>query len=162
MELWDFSLVDPDNRRPVDYAVRREHLECVAREVDPAELLANWRDGRIKMFVTRTLLGLRREHAALFDSGTYERLETHGAHAERCFCFMRKHEDMALLVVVPRLSSTLGFPPIGSRWKDTTVGARRPGGTWRNIFTGAEHSGDTDPPVSKLLGEFPVAALLIR
>jgi hypothetical protein len=64
-ELWDLSLVDPDNRRPVDYESRRRHLESMD-EADPAELLEQWQDGRIKMFVIRKLLQFRRDNPELY------------------------------------------------------------------------------------------------
>ena len=67
-EIWDFSLVDPDNRRPVDYAHRRKLLDSLDG-VTPEELLQNWADGRIKLFVTQRLLRFRRDHPALFQQG---------------------------------------------------------------------------------------------
>ena len=66
-EIWDFSLVDPDNRRPVDYAKRKKMLEALAGAT-PEDLLGNWSDGRIKMFLTHRLLVFRRENAELFRS----------------------------------------------------------------------------------------------
>ena len=67
-EIWDFSLVDPDNRRPVDYEQRRKMLDALA-SATPEELLGNWRDGRIKLFLTHRLLTFRREHPELFQRG---------------------------------------------------------------------------------------------
>jgi (1->4)-alpha-D-glucan 1-alpha-D-glucosylmutase len=119
-EIWDFSLVDPDNRRPVDYAKRREMLDSL-NGVPPEELLQNWPDGRIKLFVTQRLLLFRREHAVLFQQGNYLPLSVSGSFAECCVAFMREHEGGWIAVVIPRLSSRVGFPPIGEKWKDTTV-----------------------------------------
>jgi (1->4)-alpha-D-glucan 1-alpha-D-glucosylmutase len=119
-EIWDFSLVDPDNRRPVDYERRRAMLDSL-RGVPPEELLQNWPDGRIKLFLTQRLLLFRREHAALFQEGNYVPLNVSGTFAECCVAFMREHEGGWIAVVVPRLSSRVGFPPIGDRWKDTIV-----------------------------------------
>jgi (1->4)-alpha-D-glucan 1-alpha-D-glucosylmutase len=119
-EIWDFSLVDPDNRRPVDYPRRREMLDSLSG-VPPEELLQNWPDGRIKLFLTQRLLLFRREHAALFQQGNYLPLKVSGSFAECCVAFMREHEAGWIAVVVPRLSSRVGFPPIGEKWKDTMV-----------------------------------------
>jgi (1->4)-alpha-D-glucan 1-alpha-D-glucosylmutase len=119
-ELWDFSLVDPDNRRPVDYARRGEMLDSLA-DVKPEELLQHWPDGRIKLFLTQRLLRFRREHAALFQEGKYLPLGVTGSFADSCVAFIREHGDEWVVVVVPRLSSRVGFPPIGDCWKDTVV-----------------------------------------
>jgi len=119
-EIWDFSLVDPDNRRPVDYQRRREMLDALAGAT-PEDLLANWPDGRIKLFLTQRLLRFRREHAELFQHGTYLPLTASGTFTDCCVGFLREHEGKWIAVIVPRLSSRVGFPPIGERWKDTAV-----------------------------------------
>jgi (1->4)-alpha-D-glucan 1-alpha-D-glucosylmutase len=119
-EIWDYSLVDPDNRRPVDYKRRREMLESLGR-ANPEEILENWPDGRIKMFLTQRALQFRRENADLFQHGEYLPLSASGAFAECCVSFARKLDDRWIVVVAPRLSSRIGFPPIGDRWKDTIV-----------------------------------------
>jgi (1->4)-alpha-D-glucan 1-alpha-D-glucosylmutase len=119
-EIWDFSLVDPDNRRPVNYQRRREMLDSL-NGATPEELLQNWPDGRIKLFLTQRLLRFRREHAALFQQGKYVPLPVSGAFADGCVAFVREHEGEWIAVVVPRLSSRVGFPPTGDRWKDTMV-----------------------------------------
>ena len=119
-ELWDLSLVDPDNRRAVDYQRRREMLDSLAG-IEPGELLANWPDGRIKLFVTQRLLRFRREHGDLFQHGKYLPLGPTGTFADCCVGFGREHEGKWIAVVVPRLSSRVGFPPIGEKWKDTAV-----------------------------------------
>jgi (1->4)-alpha-D-glucan 1-alpha-D-glucosylmutase len=119
-EIWDFSLVDPDNRRPVDYARRREMLEGLSA-VNPGELLRSWPDGRIKLFLTQRLLHFRREHAGLFGRGGYVPLPASGTFAESCVAFAREFEAQWIVVIAPRLSSRVGFPPIGERWQDTAV-----------------------------------------
>jgi (1->4)-alpha-D-glucan 1-alpha-D-glucosylmutase len=105
-EFWDLSLVDPDNRRPVDYELRLHALEAmderVARgEIAPLarELVESWEDGRIKAYVTWRLLHLRKERPATFLDGSYVPLETTGERAESLVAFFR--DD--ILVVVPRL-----------------------------------------------------------
>jgi (1->4)-alpha-D-glucan 1-alpha-D-glucosylmutase len=119
-EIWDFSLVDPDNRRPVDYNRRREMLDSLTGAT-PEELLQNWPDGRIKLFLTKRLLRFRREHGALFRQGKYLPLDASGTFADCCVAFGREHEGEWIVVVVPRLSSRVGFPPTGDKWKDTIV-----------------------------------------
>jgi (1->4)-alpha-D-glucan 1-alpha-D-glucosylmutase len=142
-ELWDFSLVDPDNRRPVDYQRRGEMLETL-NGATPEELLQNWPDGRIKLFLTQQLLWFRRDHAALFREGTYLPLQASGTFADCCVAFAREHEGKWIAVVVPRLSSRVGFPPIGEKWKDTVVtlpeSLSRDGA--RELFTGRDLQAD--------------------
>jgi (1->4)-alpha-D-glucan 1-alpha-D-glucosylmutase len=119
-EIWDFSLVDPDNRRPVDYARRREMLASL-ENASPEELLREWPDGRIKLLLTSRLLRFRRAHAAIFREGTYLPLTVTGEFAECCVAFAREGGGKWIVVLVPRLSSRVGFPPLGEKWKDTTV-----------------------------------------
>ncbi|HEY1894610.1 MAG TPA: malto-oligosyltrehalose synthase [Chthoniobacterales bacterium] len=119
-EIWDDSLVDPDNRRPIDYARRREMLTQI-ENVPANELMQCWPDGRIKMRLTQRLLHLRRENPALFREGIYEPINFGGAFADCAIGFVRRDRDRAIIVIVPRLSSRVGFPPIGDRWQDTHV-----------------------------------------
>ncbi len=119
-EIWDYSLVDPDNRRPVDYRPRREMLEALSAS-DSDELMRNWPDGRIKMFLTQRVLQFRREHVDLFQRGEYLPLVASGTFTECCVSFARRLGDQWIVVIAPRLSSRIGFPPIAERWKDTTL-----------------------------------------
>jgi (1->4)-alpha-D-glucan 1-alpha-D-glucosylmutase len=119
-EIWDYSLVDPDNRRPVDYERRRAMLAALPATA-PDELMRNWADGRIKMFLTQRLLQFRREHADLFQRGEYLPLKPNGTFAECCVSFARQLADKWIVVIAPRLSSRIRFPPVGERWKDTTI-----------------------------------------
>ena len=119
-EIWDYSLVDPDNRRPVDYKRRREILEALAVSA-PEELMRNWPDGRIKMFLTQRVLQFRREHVDLFQRGDYLPLVASGAFGESCVSFARSSTGKWIVVIAPRLSARIGFPPTGERWRDTTI-----------------------------------------
>ncbi len=119
-EIWDYSLVDPDNRRTVDYKRRREMLESLAT-ANPEELLRTWPDGRIKMFLMQRLLQFRREHFELFQHGEYLPLAPSGTLMECSVSFARSLAGKWIVVIAPRLSSRIGFPPIGERWKDTTI-----------------------------------------
>ena len=138
-EIWDLSLVDPDNRRPVDYKARAEMLSCLSSKI-PEELLGTWPDGRIKMFLTQRALRFRSEHVDLFQKGSYLPLRTTGEFAPNCIGFARQLDRTTVVVIAPRLSSQVAFPPIGGRWKDTAI--ELPDGfpleRWREALTGRE------------------------
>lgn len=103
-EFWDFSLVDPDNRRPVDFAVRAAALDANA---DPVARLASWRDGRVKQALIARTLALRSRHPALFAAGDYRRLRTEGPMADHLLAFARRHGGVAAIVAVPLMSAGL-------------------------------------------------------
>jgi (1->4)-alpha-D-glucan 1-alpha-D-glucosylmutase len=159
-DLWDFSLVDPDNRRPVDYGQRRDALASLAG-ADPRALLENWGDGRIKLFITRAILRHRTEHPALFAQGTYRPLQTVGKFADNAVAFVREWEDAAVLVIVPRVSARVGFPPVGDCWADTGV-ALPAGGPWRELLTGREIAAPSagNLPLAEAVRDLPVAVLV--
>jgi len=138
-ELWNFSLVDPDNRRPVDYKCRREMLDSLAK-AQPKELLQNWPDGRIKMFLTQRLLRFRQERVDLFRHGNYLPITTSGSFAECCLSFARELDRQWIVVIAPRFSSRIGFPPTGDRWKDTSLNLPEnlSSGRVHELFTGRE------------------------
>lgn len=142
-EIWNFSLVDPDNRRPVDYQQRKELLDSLEK-ASPEELLEHWPDGRIKLFLTQRLLRFRRDHQALFKDGKYLPLSLSGAFADCCVAFAREHEGQWIAVLAPRLSSRVGFPPIGEKWQDTAVELppELPREGARELFTGRELRAD--------------------
>ena len=140
-EIWDFSLVDPDNRRAVDYNRRTEMLSCLSSRTPP-ELLQNWPDGRIKLFLTQSSLRFRKERVDLFRNGNYLPLRASGALADSNVAFARQLDRQWAVIIVPRLSSRIGFPPIGDRWKDTALELPEnfPLERAREIFTGRELS----------------------
>jgi (1->4)-alpha-D-glucan 1-alpha-D-glucosylmutase len=122
-EFWDFSLVDPDNRRPVDYARRQAALSETS---DVAELLNHWQDGRIKQQLIARVLTLRAEHPALFRHGEYQALQVTGSQAGQVMAFARIHEGERAIIVVPRLIhellGTAQTPLItADSWGDTRV-----------------------------------------
>lgn len=162
-ELWDFSLVDPDNRRQVDYEARRLALSSLA-DADPSVLLNEWRDGRIKLHVTHQLLNFRRSHPALFMQGSFSPVNATGACSDSCVAFLRRFEDSVLFLIVPRLTARLGFPPVGDVWKDTAVEWPEAfhGRQMRNLFTGAEFTADASPlALADALRVLPVAAFAL-
>jgi len=174
-ELWDFSLVDPDNRRPVDFAHRRRLLEALPRTPgDDAvtALLRGWPDGRIKLFVLSRLLAARRDRPALFRDGGYEAVATRGDRADHLVAFVRRDAGAALLVAVPRLAAVLtdaGRPfPLGTAaWGDTALVLPEgiEAGSWINLFTGARLApaaadGGGRLAAADLLSACPVAVAL--
>ena len=102
-DYWDLSLVDPDNRRPIDFELRRKSLSSL----DAAEALAHWRDGRIKQAIVARLLGARRAAPELFARGDYRPVPVEGERAQHIVAFLRTHGDSRILVVVPRLPQEL-------------------------------------------------------
>jgi (1->4)-alpha-D-glucan 1-alpha-D-glucosylmutase len=179
-ELWDLSLVDPDNRRPVDFAARVAALEALTARGGgtelaalAGELLREWTDGRIKLHVTHRALACRREAAALFRDGTYLPLETTGRHAAHVCAFARHAGERAVVVVVPRLVARLtdggARPPLGeATWGDTRVRlpAELAAGDYADVLTGlpakavAEREGAGAAfEVGALLDVLPVALI---
>lgn len=154
-ELWDFSLVDPDNRRPVDFGRRERALAELEAGAEPAACWAHWPDGRIKLAVTQRLLACRREQEDLFARGAYEPVAVRGEHAERVIAYRRVLPDRSLLVVVPRGSAALGFPPVGERWGTTALDL--PDATWRDVLSGREVAGELR--LRDLLAQLPCAVL---
>jgi (1->4)-alpha-D-glucan 1-alpha-D-glucosylmutase len=147
-ELWQLSLVDPDNRRLVDYELRRRLLDQ-AKRMSAAEVLRENDSGLPKLWLIWKTLSLRRQRPELFD-GAYEPVYASGARGD-CVVALRRGER--LIAVVPRLVSRLG-----DGWDDTSL--TLPEGAWRNWLTGAE-IGRGDVPAGELLRDFPVA-LLVR
>jgi (1->4)-alpha-D-glucan 1-alpha-D-glucosylmutase len=165
-EMWDLSLVDPDNRRPVDYDLRRRLLAALktGNAPDPAALMESWRDGRIKLYLTWKLLALRRARPDLFLSGSYLPLEVEGEKAGHVLAFLRRCGAETLLVVVPRLVFSLlrgeARPPLRPEvWGDTALRlpADLPDAGFRDALTGrdlAPEVGDGRLPIGALLSDF--------
>jgi len=184
-ELWDLSLVDPDNRRPVDYELRRCLLDDLKRQVQSAaragrraplaalarELTESISDGRIKLYLTWRALRFRSAHRQLFTHGGYFPLEAEGDKKEHVCAFARLLDDQVAIVAVPRLlvRLTRGVekPPWRAAvWKDTWLPlvAEFRDRTFRNIFTGAvvrptERQGVPTLQLATMLKDFPVALL---
>lgn len=156
-ELWDLSLVDPDNRRPVDYALRQrllKHLEDLkkkGRNNIAAPIMEHAEEGLPKMWVTHQALLLRKERPEYFGAeAAYTPLTVEGSKSEHAIAYLRGD---SLAVVVPRLTVKLG-----GNWRETTV--TLPQGTWVNRLTGLATNGGK-VAVKALLNDFPVA-LLVR
>jgi (1->4)-alpha-D-glucan 1-alpha-D-glucosylmutase len=155
-EFWDFSLVDPDNRRPVDFESRSRALE---EDANLPALLEDWRDGRIKQAVIARLLRLRQERPRLFAQGSYEPLAVSGAKAAHLIAFTRRLDDEALLVLVPRL--TAGFATAtGADWAGTQVDA--PAGEAQDLLRRRTIGIGGCMDVPALLDQLPFAVLYAR
>ena len=158
-EIWDFSLVDPDNRRPVDYVRRTEMLNSLG-EATPEDLLRNWHDGRIKMFLIQRLLLFRRQNAELFRFGDYLPLSLQGQFADCCIAFARRLGEKEIVVLAPRLTMRVGFPPIGEAWNDTVVQLPNNIGERRNLFSGESLSAhESELRLSEAFAQLPFAVL---
>ena len=167
-ELWDFNLVDPDNRRPVDWVSRELRVAALSGAAPESperahEALARWRDGDIKLFVTRTLLRLRRAWRERFLTADYVALETSGEWAEHVVSFERG----GAIIVIPRLVAALGPQwPLGAVWTDTAIALpkRRRTRWYRDALTGGVVDVEPDQPLSvvRVLANFPVAVLVPR
>jgi (1->4)-alpha-D-glucan 1-alpha-D-glucosylmutase len=172
-ELWAFTLVDPDNRRPVDYELRRQLLASLrdVGEGDVSEfvkaLLERPGDGRVKMYVTARALNFRRARAALFAHGEYLPLPASGRRAANVVSFARALAGEAAVVVAARFFTRLGVGREGAlslrreAWGDTTLQLEGvEGGRFRDFLTGREYlSPDGALPVGEILSPLPVALL---
>ena len=157
-ELWDFSLVDPDNRRPVDWAERRRLIDEVS-DASLAELTDAWQDGREKLFATGRLLKLRQARPALFATGDYQPLEIgDGRNSDRLCAFARRHGDEVLAVAVPRLTYGL-FRDGGAADFGATEFALPAVQGWHEVFSGARIEARERIRATELFRQFPVAVL---
>ena len=171
-ELWDLSMVDPDNRRNVDFALRARWLGEIRRAASEEnrirfvqELLGEWPDGRIKMFVTWSLLQLRKTCAQTFLSGAYRSLRTGGRHGNSLIAYARDQ----IVVVAPRLVYPIlgrtqdGMPHLDFTNEYVALDAKLPR-SYKNLFTNADVRIDEDRrgrlSAAKLLSDFPVAVLV--
>jgi (1->4)-alpha-D-glucan 1-alpha-D-glucosylmutase len=180
-ELWDWSLVDPDNRRAVDYKRRDDMLRALRERLVAAggdrralvqELLTHKEDGRIKLYVTTLALNCRRRHPGLFSSGSYVPAPGRGAKSQHVFGFSRQQNYSAAIVAVPRLIGGLlagtHDAPLGEAvWQDTQllVPGIEARWNWRNVLTGepvvfTEENGQPTLALAELLKHCPVALLV--
>jgi (1->4)-alpha-D-glucan 1-alpha-D-glucosylmutase len=179
-ELWDFSLVDPDNRRPVDYDLRRKALEGLKKKMEQygtdgpglaGDLLRNWKDGSIKLFVILKTLNYRKQHRKLFEQGDYLPLSAAGERERNLCAFERRIEGQVALIAVPRfltgLSEGPADLPLGEKaWGDSRLilaGEKAPD-LCRNLFTGetiriSKGEGNGGLLLREVFAHFPAALL---
>ncbi|MEC4812984.1 MAG: malto-oligosyltrehalose synthase [Scytonema sp. PMC 1069.18] len=170
-ELWDLSLVDPDNRRPVDFDTRQAYLKTIQEQVKQDilklidDLLATRQDARIKLFLILQSLKARTENLDIFNEGDYIPLEVNGKFKEHILAFARSYENKMVVTIAPRFFTRLIQPgeyPIGQKvWEDTSVKlpANAPS-TWKNAITEQSVQVDETLLMSKALKHFPVALLV--
>jgi (1->4)-alpha-D-glucan 1-alpha-D-glucosylmutase len=179
-EFWEFSLVDPDNRRPVDFDLRAGLLqECQQSSgQDPDNRLAlvrrlmeSWEDGRIKLYLLQTGLRHRRDHPALYLEGDYVPLECDGVRKANICAFARLHQEEAIVTIIPRLTADLVGAPgspaeMDDLWRDTrlTVPSWKAGSDYVNLLTGERLETVTEDgrqvlPLNQVLRDCPVALL---
>jgi (1->4)-alpha-D-glucan 1-alpha-D-glucosylmutase len=172
-ELWFRALVDPDNRRPVDWAARERALDQLHAALAPgaeasAARLAEWcarpADDGLKLYLVSRLLHLRLDHAPLFTHGGYTPLRAVGPDGHRVFAFARTHGNERAIVVVPRLTCGLGDgTPIGAAWGDTRLSlpAGDTRGRWTCRLSGQDvHASGAEIALSEALALLPVAVLM--
>jgi (1->4)-alpha-D-glucan 1-alpha-D-glucosylmutase len=181
-ELWDLSLVDPDNRRPVDYGLRDRmlaDLDDLAAEKGPgavaAEVTRDIRDGAIKLWTTAQVLRLRRQERTLFRYGSYLPLYSASSSAsasaageaaqQHVIAHARHYEDKTVLVAVPRFVCSLMRGevalPLGRAWKDWSLPLPSElHGSYRNIFTGETMPAEAALPLAQVFDSFPVAVFV--
>ncbi|QSJ14182.1 malto-oligosyltrehalose synthase [Nostoc sp. UHCC 0702] len=170
-ELWDLSLVDPDNRRPVDFELRRGYLSNIREQIKTdilaliQELLTHKTDGRIKLFLTAQLLKARNNYLALFTEGDYLPLEIQGSHANHIIAFARRQGNQTAIAIAPRFFTSLiqpGENPLGNDvWQDTHL--QLPPNTssaWKNVLTEQTLQVTGTLPIGQVLAHFPVALLI--
>jgi (1->4)-alpha-D-glucan 1-alpha-D-glucosylmutase len=176
-EVWNFSLADPDNRRPVDY----DRLQALLAQLRAAEsenpialverLVAEPADGSLKLYVTRCALRFRRAHRAVFGKGSYLPLRTAGEKHRHVVAFGRSFRETTVLVLAGRFFAQLGAqtsPPVGNQiWSGTEVVLRKrlPAGPYRDVFTGqtvspVKRNGALVLPVSEAFSHLPIALLV--
>jgi (1->4)-alpha-D-glucan 1-alpha-D-glucosylmutase len=173
-ELWNFSLVDPDNRRPVDYLLHRQMFERMRNwgSVPDASLIGSLlqspEDGRIKLYLILRALCFRRQQPDLFQQGEYLPLTVEGSKANHVVAFIRKFGSTSALVVVPRLVAGLlddiNLPPIGPRvWEDTQLALPFSSHfeKCRNVLTGQVSQVDAQISVASTLADLPMALCLL-
>ncbi len=170
-EIWDFNLVDPDNRRAVDYLRRSDYLnEMIERGQSnlPSlinDLLSTLADGRVKLFTIYKALEARRDNRELFERGDYARLKADGAASDHAIAFARRLGKQCAITVAPRLPASLIKPgelPLGRKvWQDARLCLPEDApATMRNVFTGQAVETRNGVSIAEALAQFPVAILI--
>ncbi len=164
-ELWELSLVDPDNRRPVDYQKRMKFLQDIKTQSERdilqliKELIATKENGKIKLFLTHQLLTARKKHSELFQNGDYQPIEITGEHKDSIVAFSRNYQDKTVVAIAPRFLTKIIKPgqlPLGMEvWSDTSL--KLANEDWHNLIDGQTIG---EMSVGKILQNFPVALLI--
>lgn len=169
-ELWDLSLVDPDNRRAVDYELRSQRLQSIKSkwEEDPTtlvkQLMENWEDGSIKLFLAFRGLTARKKFSDVFEKGDYTPLTVTGLHADRVIAFARHLDGQTVIAIAPRFFTGLAdldTLPVGSTiWKDTAIALpKSTQANWKNLLTDTSVKIDNQLLIADACAQLPVALL---
>jgi (1->4)-alpha-D-glucan 1-alpha-D-glucosylmutase len=170
-ELWDLNLVDPDNRRQVDYEKRERLLgELKQREESglvtlAGELFSDKDGGRVKLFTIRRALDARSRHKDLFDVGDYIPLRVAGSHRDNVLAYARRKDNQWAVAIAPRLLASLikaGELPLGQGvWRDTSVELPEDApGAWRNVLTGELIDARRALPIAEAFRHFPLGLFI--
>lgn len=174
-ELWNLCLTDPDNRQPVDFRSRMTAMENLKSQgISPpakciAELLENWRNGSLKLYLTKRILDFRQSHPDLFSKGCYMPLSTDGSYRRSIFAFVRHFQSAWLIVAVPRLLRNIVKAerfPLGEIWATTALKIPRTlPPIWTDVLTNeqvdlSECGQDSRVPVSEVFRHLPFAVLI--
>ncbi|MBD1891324.1 malto-oligosyltrehalose synthase [Coleofasciculus sp. FACHB-SPT9] len=169
-ELWELSLVDPDNRRPVDFEQRLAFLKEIKEKAKADvlklidELFTSKEDGRIKLFLIARVLEARKQNLAVFQKGDYIPLEVNGKFQDRIVAFARSYENRVAITIVPRLLTNVvqeGEYPLGEVWGDTQL--KLPQGmpsAMKDAITSQSLSANGTVLIGDALKHFPVALLI--
>jgi (1->4)-alpha-D-glucan 1-alpha-D-glucosylmutase len=170
-ELWDLSLVDPDNRRPVDFEQRLSFLQEIQRRSKTGmqslidDLVATREDGRLKLFLIARVLEGRQQYIEVFQQGSYQPLKITGQYANHVIAFARTYEQTTIIVIAPRfLTSVIEFDqyPLGEQvWGDTAI-ELPPGSdsTWHEMITDQTLSAGNSINIGQVLTSFPTALIV--
>ncbi|NGM66934.1 malto-oligosyltrehalose synthase [Sphingobacterium sp. SGR-19] len=165
-ELWDLSFVDPDNRRRVDYAIRQQYLQEIDELANDNVLPILWKErynGKIKLWLMKTLLAIRNKYSSIFTKGEYVPLEVKGKYHEHILAFARNHKDEWLVVVVPlhlaAIEELRNRVVQGFDWQDTTVVLPNSKPVqWRHLLSPIEDEGTT-LAISSVFKDYPLAVI---
>lgn len=171
-EIWDLNLVDPDNRRPVNFEKRKRMLQDIKSKVEKGtsslieELLSNPEGGKVKLFLILMTLKTRGENPQLFQKGSYIPLEGQGKFKEHIISFARVYREKWIVTVAPRFLTDLidkGEFPLGQVWEDTEIPLPENSPSfWENTITGEKIKSKKALPVKETLQKFPVALIINR
>ncbi len=168
-ELWDLTLVDPDNRRPVNYDIRRKYLEEIREKKENlnsqflSELLREKENGKVKLFLIYNLLHSRKKYNSLFNHGDYSPVKVNGEYEKNVISFYRSYESNFALTVAPRFLTSLikpGEMPLKDEiWKNTSITPPAGIKSWKNILTGEIIENKNSLKIGEILKNFPAALL---
>ncbi|MGF1491718.1 MAG: malto-oligosyltrehalose synthase [Microcoleaceae cyanobacterium] len=171
-ELWDLSMVDPDNRRPVDFQQRLSFLQEIKRRCKTGmmslleELRITWEDGRLKLFLITQVLAARKQYVGVFQKGNYQPLMVTGKYRNHVVAFARNYGNAVAIIIAPRFLTSVVEPdafPLGEAvWQDTAVEipSQLVGSTLQEVLTAQEIPAQASLPIGQILQNFPAAVLV--